>query len=58
MDSTSFPSKTPIIVDIGTSTIKAGLSGQEKPSLVFPNYLGEMKYTKSIGSWKDDEKKI
>ena len=58
MDSTSFPSKTPIIVDIGTSTIKAGLSGQEKPSLVFPNYLGEMKYTKSIGSWKEDEKKI
>ena len=41
MDSKSLYSKTPIIVDIGTSTIKAGISGQEKPSLVFPNYFGE-----------------
>ena len=57
MDSASLSSKTPIIVDIGTSTIKAGLSGQEKPSLVFPNYFGEMKYSKSVGSRKEDEKK-
>lgn len=56
MDSNAY-SKTPIIVDIGTSMIKAGLSGQEKPSLVFPNYFGEMKYSKSLGSWKDDDKK-
>jgi centractin len=57
MDSASLSSKTPIIVDIGTSTIKAGLSGQEKPSLVFPNYFGEMKYSKSLGSRKEDENK-
>ena len=57
MDSKSLYSKTPIIVDIGTSTIKAGLSGQEKPTLVFPNYFGEMKYSKSIGSWEEDNKK-
>ena len=56
MDSNAY-SKTPIIVDIGTSMIKAGLSGQEKPSLVFPNYFGEMKYSKSLDSWKDDDKK-
>jgi actin-related protein len=56
MDSNAY-SKTPIIVDIGTSVVKAGLSGQEKPSLVFPNYFGEMKYAKSIGSWKDEDKK-
>jgi centractin len=49
-------SKTPIIVDIGTSTIKAGLSGQEKPSLVFPNFFGEMKYSKSKGVRKEDDK--
>ena len=57
MDSKSLYSKAPIIIDIGTSTIKAGLSGQEKPSLVFPNYFGEMKYSKSIGSWEEDNKK-
>ena len=57
MDSKSLYSKTPIIVDIGTSAIKAGLSGQEKPSLVFPNYFGEMKYSKSIGSWEVENKK-
>jgi centractin len=57
MDSKSLYSKTPIIIDIGTSLIKAGLSGQEKPSLIFPNYFGEMKYSKSVGSWKDDDKK-
>ena len=58
MDSNSYSySKTPIIVDIGTSVIKAGISGQEKPSLVFPNYFGEMKYSKSVGSWKEDDKK-
>ena len=57
MDSKSLYSKAPIIVDIGTSTIKAGLSGQEKPTLVFPNYFGEMKYSKSIGSWEEDNKK-
>lgn len=56
MDSNTF-SKTPIIIDIGTSTIKAGLSGQEKPSLIFPNYFGEMKYSKSVGFWKEDDKK-
>ena len=56
MDSNTF-SKTPIIIDIGTSTIKAGLSGQEKPSLIFPNYFGEKKYSKSVGFWKEDDKK-
>ena len=57
MDSKSLYSKTPIVIDIGTSSIKAGLSGQEKPSLVFPNYFGEMKYSKSVGILKEDDKK-
>ena len=42
MDSKSLYSKTPIIIDIGTSSIKAGLSGQEKPSLIFPNYFDDL----------------
>ena len=52
----SIYSKTPIIVDLGSSMIKAGLSGQEKPSIVFPNFLGEMKYQKVGGLLKKDEK--
>lgn len=38
--------KTPIIVDMGSSKIKAGLGGQEKPKLEFPCYIGEPKYQK------------
>ena len=49
--------KTPLIIDIGTSSIKFGFSGQEKPSLIFPNIIGEMKYPKAGGLLKKDEKK-
>lgn len=50
-------SNAPIIIDIGTSTIKAGFGGQEKPSLIFPNFYGEVKYPKAGGLIKKDEKK-
>jgi len=50
-------SKTPIIIDLGSSSIKAGFSGEEKPSLVFPNIFGEMKYPKAGGLLKKDDKK-
>ena len=50
-------SKIPIIIDFGTSSIKVGFSGQEKPSLVFPNIFGEMKYPKAGGLLKKDEKR-
>jgi centractin len=53
----SLNSKAPIIIDIGTSTIKAGFGGQEKPSLIFPNIFGEMKYPKAGGLIKKDEKR-
>ena len=50
-------SKTPIIIDFGTSSIKVGFSGQEKPSFIFPNFFGEMKYPKAGGLLKKDEKR-
>ena len=52
MDSVT-TSKTAIIIDLGSSAIKVGLGNQESPSLVFPNYIGKIKYPK-IG-WKNVE---
>ena len=43
----------PIIVDLGTSEIKAGFSGQEKPELCFQNYIGELKSKKN---YKENQK--
>ena len=54
MDSIS--PNTPIIIDFGTSTIRVGFSGQDKPSLIFPNILGEINYPKAGGLLKKEEK--
>ena len=54
----SMYSKTPLIIDIGTSSVKVGFSGQEKPSLIFPNILGETKYPKAGGLKKDEKNEI
>ena len=48
----SINSNTPIIIDFGTSTIRVGFKGQEKPTLIFPNILGEIKYPKAGGLLK------
>jgi centractin len=40
--------KLPIIIDIGSSEIKAGFSGEEKPKVLIKNYFGEPKYKKII----------
>ena len=37
----------PIIVDLGTSEIKAGFSGDEIPKINSPNYIGKLKNKKS-----------
>ena len=37
----------PIILDLGSSEIKAGFSGQESPKLRSPNYIGELKNKKN-----------
>ena len=39
-------SKTSIVIDLGSSSIKVGLGNQENPSFVFPNYIGKIKYPK------------
>ena len=38
----------PIIVDIGTSEIKAGFSGDESQNIRSPTYIGELKNKKKI----------
>jgi centractin len=48
-------SKAPIVVDLGTSEIKAGFSGQEKPKFCTPNYIGELKNKKK---YDETQKKL
>ena len=43
MDEKLFDLKNPIIVDIGSGEKKAGFSGEEKPKIVFKNFIGEPK---------------
>lgn len=43
--------KLPIIIDIGSGTVKAGFSGEENPKLVFNNYFGESKYKKVLHTY-------
>ena len=38
----------PIIVDVGTSEIKAGFSGDESPKIRSPTYIGELKNKKKF----------
>ena len=48
--------KLPIIVDIGTGMVKAGFSGEEKPKIVFNNYIGEPKYNRVLRSYNNQNK--
>lgn len=41
-------SGTPIIIDIGSSEVRVGYSVEDKPSITFPNYIGEPKYNKIL----------
>ena len=51
--------KLPIIIDLGSSEIKAGLSGEEKPSVKFKSYLGEPKFKKVFSPlYKNPEMKV
>lgn len=34
----------PVVIDNGTGLIKAGFAGEERPSCVFPNYVGRPKH--------------
>ena len=48
--------KLPIIIDIGSSEIKAGFSGEEKPKVLIKNYFGEPKYKKIIRTFENESK--
>ncbi len=50
--------KLPIIIDIGSGIIKAGISGQETPKLIFPNYIGDPKYSKVLRSFSKDNQEM
>jgi centractin len=49
MDGTDYTDsyiKTPIVIDNGSGSIKAGFGGEERPSLVFNSFLGRPKHDK------------
>ena len=53
------PLKLPIIIDLGSSEIKAGFSGEEKPKVIFKSYIGEPKYNKVFSAlYKVNQGKI
>ena len=50
--------KESIIVDIGSGEIKAGFSGDEKPKLIFKNYIGVPKYKKVLRPFNKESQEI
>jgi centractin len=54
-DLDSLFNKQPVVIDNGSGVIKAGLSGDEKPKLIFNNYVGRPKHTKVMLSTHDQE---
>ena len=44
----------PIIIDIGSGEIKVGFTGQERPKVLFKNYLGEPKFKKILKKYNKD----
>ena len=54
-------SQKPIIIDLGSSQIKVGFSGQELPKKIFNNYIGEPKHKnifQSISKTPNSNKEI
>ena len=50
--------KAPIIIDIGSGEIKTGFRGDEKPKIIFKNYIGEPKYRKVLRVSSKNPKKL
>ena len=50
--------KLPIIIDLGSSEIKAGFSGDDKPSVIFKSHIGEPKYKEVFSSIQKENKKV
>jgi centractin len=47
--------KQPIVIDNGSGLIKAGLSGDERPKLIFNNYVGRPKHNKVMLTTHDQD---
>ena len=58
MDEKLLDLKNPIIVDIGSGEIKAGFSGEEKPKIVFKNFIGEPKYIKVLCAFNKENQEL
>lgn len=50
--------KLPLIVDLGSSEVKAGFSYQEAPKAIFPNYIGEPKYRKVLRAMDNENQEM
>ena len=50
--------KLPLIIDIGSGEIKAGYSGDEKPKIIFKNFIGEPKYKKVLRPFSKENQEI
>ena len=50
--------KLPIIVDVGSGEIKAGFSGEEKPKILFKNFIGEPKYKKVLQPFNKEHQEL
>ena len=50
--------KQPIIIDLGSGEIKAGFSGEEKPSIKFKSYIGEPKFKKVFSALYKENQEI
>ena len=50
--------KLPIIIDLGSSEIKAGFSRDEKPKAIFKTFIGEPKFKKVFSSLYKENQKI
>lgn len=48
--------KAPIVIDTGSGVIKAGLGGEEKPSVVFNNYIGRPKHERVMFTAQEQER--
>jgi centractin len=58
MDTKTEYLKLPIIIDIGSGEVKAGISGQEAPKTIFPNYIGEPKYRKVLRTFSKENQEL
>ena len=47
--------KLPIIIDIGSGEVKAGFSGEEKPKVIFKNYIGEPKFKRVLRTFNNEK---